>query len=118
MPHSASGCLFCSIVSGDIDAAVVRTGDLTLAIRDVNPQAPVHVLIMPREHIESVAALTPANAELLVEIVQMAQWIAAAEGVADSGYRLVVNTGSDGGQTVAHLHVHLLGGRQMTWPPG
>jgi len=112
------GCLFCSIVSGDIEATVVRTGERTIAIRDINPQAPVHVLIMPREHIESVAGLTPAHADLLVEIVQMAQWIASAEGVAESGYRLVANTGRDGGQTVAHLHVHLLGGRPMTWPPG
>jgi len=112
------GCLFCSIVSGDIEATVVRTGERTIAIQDINPQAPVHVLIMPREHIESVAGLTPAHADLLVEIVQMAQWIASAEGVAESGYRLVANTGRDGGQTVAHLHVHLLGGRPMTWPPG
>ena len=111
-------CLFCKIIAGDIKAAIVHQDDDFVAIKDINPQAPVHVLIMTREHIESVAGLTPEHADLLVEIVQMAQWIAAAEGVAESGYRLVANTGGDGGQTVSHLHVHLLGGRQMTWPPG
>lgn len=111
-------CLFCQIVAGNIDADVVRTGVLTLAFRDIRPQAPVHILIIPREHLASTADLTEEHGDLLVEVAQMIRWIAAAEGVAESGYRVVTNTGPDGGQTVDHLHFHLLGGRQMTWPPG
>ena len=111
-------CLFCQIVAGNIDADVVRTGERTLAFRDINPQAPLHVLIIPKEHLRSVAELTDAHGDVLVEMARMAQWIATSEGVAESGYRLVANTGPDGGQTVDHLHLHLLGGRQMTWPPG
>jgi histidine triad (HIT) family protein len=111
-------CLFCQIVAGNIDADVVRTGELTIAFRDIKPQAPVHVLIIPKEHLTNVGELTEDHGDLLVEIARMANWIAASEGVAESGYRLVANTGPDGGQTVGHLHVHLLGGRQMTWPPG
>ena len=111
-------CLFCQIVAGNVDADIVRTGELTLAFRDIKPQAPVHLLIIPKEHLRSVAELSDEHGELLVEMARMAQWIAASEGVAESGYRLVANTGPDGGQTVDHLHFHLLGGRQMTWPPG
>ena len=111
-------CLFCQMVAGNIDADIVRTGELTLAFRDIRPQAPVHVLIIPKEHLASTAELTEDDGDLLVEFAQMAKWIAAAEGVAESGYRLLTNTGPDGGQTVGHLHVHLLGGRRMTWPPG
>jgi histidine triad (HIT) family protein len=111
-------CLFCRIVAGDIDADVVRSGELTIAFRDVNPQAPVHILIVPKEHLGSAAELGPAHGALLTEIAAAAQWLAASEGIAESGYRLVSNVGSDGGQTVDHLHVHLLGGRQMRWPPG
>jgi histidine triad (HIT) family protein len=111
-------CLFCQIVAGNIDADIVRTGELTLAFRDIRPQAPVHVLIIPKEHLASTAELTEKHGDLLVEVAQMVKWIAAAEGVAESGYRLVTNTGPDGGQTVDHLHFHLLGGRRMTWPPG
>ena len=111
-------CLFCQIVAGNIDADVVRAGELTIAIRDIKPQAPVHVLIVPKEHLASTAELTDGHGDLLVEIARMANWIATSDGVAESGYRLVTNTGPHGGQTVDHLHVHLLGGRQMTWPPG
>jgi len=111
-------CLFCRIVAGDIDADIVRSGELTVAIRDINPQAPVHILIIPKEHLASAADLTPAHGPLLVELTTAAQWLAASEGIAQSGYRLVSNVGRDGGQTVDHLHVHLLGGRQMRWPPG
>ena len=113
-----AGCLFCSIVAGDIEADVVRSGELTLALRDINPQAPVHILIIPKDHLDSAADLTPEDAPLLTEVFGSAQWLAASEGIADSGYRLVSNVGADGGQTVGHLHFHLLGGRQMTWPPG
>jgi histidine triad (HIT) family protein len=111
-------CLFCQIAAGNIDADIVRSGELTFAFRDIRPQAPVHVLIVPKEHLASIAELTHDHGDLLVELARMAQWIAASEGVAESGYRLVANTGPDGGQTVDHLHIHLLGGRQMTWPPG
>ncbi|HEY2666653.1 MAG TPA: histidine triad nucleotide-binding protein [Actinomycetota bacterium] len=111
-------CLFCQIVAGNIDADTVRTGELTLAFRDIRPQAPVHILIIPKEHLASTAELTEQHGALLVEVAQMVKWIAAAEGVAESGYRVVTNTGPDGGQTVGHLHFHLLGGRRMTWPPG
>ena len=111
-------CLFCQIVAGNIDADVVRIGELTLAFRDIRPQAPIHVLIIPKEHLANVAELTPEHGDLLVETAGMAKWIAASEGIAESGYRIVTNTGPDGGQTVDHLHFHLLGGRQMTWPPG
>jgi len=111
-------CLFCQIVAGDIDADVVRVGERTLAFRDIRPQAPVHVLIIPKEHLDSVADLTYDHADMLVEVAQMAKWLAVADGVADTGYRVVTNVGADGGQTVGHLHFHVLGGRQMTWPPG
>jgi len=111
-------CLFCQIAAGNIDADVLRIGELTLAFRDVRPQAPVHVLIIPKEHIANVAEHSPEHRSLLVETAGMAKWIAASEGIAESGYRIVTNTGPDGGQTVDHLHFHLLGGRQMTWPPG
>jgi histidine triad (HIT) family protein len=111
-------CLFCQIVAGDTEAAIVRNGDLSLAFRDIRPQAPVHVLIIPKEHLTNAADLTHDHAGLLAEMFNCAQWVAAAEGVADSGYRLVFNVGADGGQTVGHLHLHLLGGRPMTWPPG
>lgn len=111
-------CLFCQIAAGNIDADIVRTGELTLAFRDIRPQAPVHVLIVPKEHLASIAELTEEHGDLLVEVAQMVKWIAEAEGVAESGYRVVTNTGPDGGQTVDHLHFHLLGGRRMTWPPG
>jgi len=113
-----SQCLFCAIAAHEIPATFVREQDDVFAIRDVNPQAPTHVLVLPREHIESAAALTTAHGELWHRMLMTAQEIARDEGVADGGYRLVVNVGSQGGQTVSHLHVHVLGGRQMTWPPG
>jgi len=113
-----SDCIFCSIAAHELPATFVREDDQVLAIRDVNPQAPVHVLVLPREHIESVLELTPAQDSLWGRILHVAQSIAEDEGIDETGFRLVVNTGKEGGQTVGHLHVHLLGGRQMTWPPG
>lgn len=89
-----------------------------LAIRDVNPQAPVHILVLPREHIESVSDLTPSQDAMWGRMLHVAQSIAEDEGIDETGFRLVVNTGTNGGQTVDHLHMHLLGGRPMTWPPG
>jgi histidine triad (HIT) family protein len=111
-------CLFCGIAAGQIPATIVLDGKRTLAFRDINPQAPMHVLVIPRDHFPDVAALAEAGDGLLDELVSTARAVAAAEGVEDSGYRVVFNTGADGGQTVGHVHAHVLGGRPMTWPPG
>jgi histidine triad (HIT) family protein len=111
-------CLFCGIAAGQIPATIVLDGKRTLAFRDINPQAPTHVLVIPRDHYADVAALAGAGDGLLDELVGSARAVAAAEGVEDSGYRIVFNTGADGGQTVGHAHAHVLGGRPMTWPPG
>jgi histidine triad (HIT) family protein len=111
-------CLFCAIVAGDVEADVVHSGDNVVAFRDINPQAPVHILIIPKEHIESVKAIRDRNAGLLAEIFQAAGHLAKAEGVDRTGWRLVTNVGEQAGQSVHHLHFHLLGGRPMKWPPG
>ncbi len=113
-----SDCIFCGIAARDLPATFLRDDGEVLAIRDVNPQAPTHVLVIPREHIVSVAELTPAQDGLWGRMLHVAQSIAEDEGIDETGFRLVVNTGRNGGQTVDHLHVHLLGGRRMTWPPG
>jgi histidine triad (HIT) family protein len=118
MAETASDCLFCKIGSHDIDADVVHETDDLVAFRDINPQAPTHVLIIPKNHIESAAVIDDDHGGLLVEIFQTASHLANAEGVAGSGWRLVTNVGPDAGQTVQHLHFHLLGGRGMRWPPG
>lgn len=109
-------CLFCRIVRGEIPATVVAADHTCIAFRDINPQAPVHILIIPRDHIGSLDDTTDAT--LLGAITLLAAELARKEGIAQSGYRTVMNTGADGGQSVAHLHMHLLGGRSMRWPPG
>ncbi len=112
-------CLFCRIAAGEIPATVVARSDGAIAFRDLSPQAPIHVLVIPTEHITSAAHLAPGNrSPVFGEVMALAAQVAADLGLAESGYRLVVNTGKDGGQSVDHLHVHVLGGRQMTWPPG
>lgn len=111
-------CLFCKIVQGAIPAVVVGESDTALAFRDLNPVAPVHVLVIPKEHLTSVGAATDGQRDLLGDVLLLARDVAASEGIADSGYRTVLNTGEDGGQTVHHLHAHVLGGRGLTWPPG
>ena len=111
-------CLFCRIVAGEIPVAMVYEDELIIAIRDLHPMAPVHVLLMPRAHIESALDLTDGDAPIAGRLLAAAAALARSEGIADGGYRLVVNSGADGGQTVGHLHVHLLGGRAMRWPPG
>ena len=111
-------CLFCAIVAGEIPSAQVLETDQILAFRDINPQAPTHVLIIPKAHYPDVAALAAADAALLGEVIDAAQQVAAAEGVAEAGYRVVFNTGVQAGQTVPHVHGHVLGGRSLTWPPG
>lgn len=113
-----SDCLFCKISVGIIPAEVVKENEKVLAFRDINPQAPTHILVIPREHIASTLDLTPDNSMVLVDMTLLAQEIARDEGIDDSGYRWVINTGSSAGQTVFHIHLHLLGGRPMTWPPG
>jgi len=107
-------CIFCKIVRGEIPSPRVLEGDDFIAIRDINPAAPVHVLVIPRKHVESVAHFEDGDAALAGTLLIAARDVARQEGVAESGYRLVVNTGREGGQTVGHLHVHVIGGRQMT----
>jgi histidine triad (HIT) family protein len=106
-------CLFCRIVAGEIPATVVRETDRTVAFRDIAPQAPAHLLIIPREHHGNAADLAAADPALLAALVTEAAAVAAAEGIAESGYRLVFNTGAEAGQTVFHVHLHLLGGAQL-----
>jgi histidine triad (HIT) family protein len=111
-----SDCLFCKIAAGEIPATVVKRDGRMLAFRDINPQAPTHILIIPTHH---VASLDQArDAALLGEMLRFAAALAREENIAQRGYRVVLNTNTDGGQTVYHLHAHLLGGRAMTWPPG
>ncbi len=111
-------CLFCKIASGAVPAAVVREGTRTLAFRDISPQAPTHVLVIPKEHFRDVAELAGREPDILVEVHREAAAVAESEGIADTGYRLVYNTGRDGQQSVDHVHLHVLGGREMHWPPG
>ncbi|MGH8866805.1 MAG: histidine triad nucleotide-binding protein [Actinomycetes bacterium] len=115
---SSGDCLFCKIVSGDVPATVVRESPRTVAFRDINPQAPTHVLVIPREHHATAVDLAAAAPETLAEMVRVAGEVAESEGVASSGYRMVLNTGSGAGQTVFHAHAHVLGGRGFSWPPG
>lgn len=110
-------CLFCRIIDGSIPSKAVYQDDRCYAFADINPQAPVHVLVIPREHVASIAEVDKENSSLIGHLLWAAAEIARSKGLA-KGYRTVINTGGDGGQTVDHLHVHLLGGRSMTWPPG
>lgn len=114
----ASDCVFCRIVNGEIPAKIVYRDDLVVAFHDAHPQAPVHVLIVPARHIDSLAAAQPEDEEVLGRIVAVAPKVAALTGIDRSGYRLVLNVGRDGGLAVYHLHLHVLGGRRMGWPPG
>ncbi len=114
----SSDCLFCRIVAGELPASQVYSDKSVVAIRDISPQAPTHILLLARKHIPSVRDLARIDYPLIGEICAAATQIAKDEGIAESGYRLVVNVGRNGGQTVDHLHVHLLGGRSMAWPPG
>ena len=116
-------CLFCRMVAGEIPADVVHETDRVLAFRDINPQAPTHVLVIPKEHYATAAALAAGDPGLLGEVVAGAQAVALQEGLvtdgaAQPGYRLVTNTGPQAGQSVDHVHFHVLGGRRMQWPPG
>ncbi|MDF1819318.1 MAG: histidine triad nucleotide-binding protein [Immundisolibacteraceae bacterium] len=111
-------CLFCKIASGEISTDLVYETESVLVFRDINPQAPLHVLVIPRKHISTANDVAAEDAGLVGEMVLAAQQVAAAEGYAESGYRLVMNCNVDAGQTVFHIHLHLLAGRSLTWPPG
>ena len=111
-------CLFCKIVLGDVPADIVHEDDQVLALRDINPRAPIHILIIPKQHLESLASVADENRDLMGHMMLTTKKIARDEGLSQSGYRTVLNIGADGGQTVDHLHLHLLGGRALRWPPG
>jgi histidine triad (HIT) family protein len=111
----AENCLFCKIARGEIPSKIVAETATSFAFRDINPEAPVHVLVIPREHF---ASLNEIPRELLADVVELAREVAKREGIDQRGYRVVFNTHSDGGQTVGHVHAHVLGGRHMNWPPG
>ncbi len=118
MSNRDPDCIFCKIAAGEIPADVVHQDDLVVAFRDVNPKAPTHVLIIPRRHIASAAELSGTDSEMLGRFFTVAAQVARDAGVAERGYRLVTNVGAGAGQSVHHLHFHLLGGRSLSWPPG
>lgn len=117
-------CLFCRIIVGEIPATIVYADDAVIAFRDIAPQAPIHILIIPRRHIaglfdaEADSPASPTEGSIYIRLLSAARHIAVQHGLSEKGCRMVINCGPDGGQTVDHLHMHLLGGRQMTWPPG
>ena len=113
-----SDCIFCRIADGDAPADVVHSSEYSVAFRDLSPQAPVHVLVIPRRHIVDAAELDAGHAEELADLLITARQVAEEQGVRTSGYRLVFNVGADATNTVPHLHLHVLGGRGMSWPPG
>jgi len=113
-----SDCIFCKIAAGDIPADKIYEDEHVVAFRDLGPQAPTHVLVIPRRHVATLNDLTEADAELVGRMYLAAKEVAKIDGIAEDGYRTVMNCNAAGGQTVFHLHLHLLGGRQMTWPPG
>lgn len=111
-------CLFCKIIAGDIPSTKVYEDENVYAFEDIDKKAPVHILIVPKKHIDSIAVLEDDDAMLIGEMTKVARDIAKDKGIDKSGYRLVMNVGVDGGQTVSHIHMHLLGKRSLTWPPG
>ncbi len=113
-----SDCLFCGIVEGKIKGNIVYQDDSVVAFKDINPKAPVHVLIITRKHIAGVLDVSADDSAVIGHIFAVAARLAQEQGIADSGFRVVVNSGADAGQSIFHLHYHLLGGRRMTWPPG
>jgi histidine triad (HIT) family protein len=111
-------CLFCGIIAGKVPASLIYQDERLVAFKDINPQAPFHCLIIPRKHIPGVLDITPEDQSLIGAIFALAARLAREHQIADSGFRVVVNSGSDAGQSVFHLHYHLIGGRRMRWPPG
>ncbi len=118
MAEMADDCIFCKIIQGGIPSKKAYENDEIIAIYDVNPAAPTHILVMPRQHIASLNEIEGKQVPLLGRMMQVATEIAKEQKLDTRGYRLVINTGHEGGQTVKHLHIHLLGGRHMSWPPG
>jgi histidine triad (HIT) family protein len=114
----SSNCLFCRLIAGDIPATIVHQDDETVAFKDVNPQAPLHVLIVPRRHIATLNDLTPADDALVGAMFRRAAALAGEQGYAERGYRTVFNCNREAGQSVFHIHLHVLAGRSLTWPPG
>ena len=115
---ATNNCIFCRIAGGEIAADVVYRDEETLSFRDINPQAPVHLLVIPREHISSLSDATDSHQATLGRLILAAARVAREHGLDDSGYRTVINTGAGAGQSVFHIHAHVLGGRNMLWPPG
>jgi len=115
---TATDCLFCRIVTGELPSTKVHEDDLVLGIRDIAPRSPTHILLMPKRHIASALDLTDDDAPLVGRLFAVAADLARSEGIADAGFRLVSNVGAWGGQSVDHLHIHLMGGRAFEWPPG
>jgi len=115
---TSSGCLFCRIAAGEIPATIVHRDERLVAFRDIGPQAPVHILIIPTEHVASLDDARNEHRDLLGDMLVAARDLARTEGIAEGGYRTVLNVGADGGQSVHHIHLHLMGGRAMAWPPG
>jgi histidine triad (HIT) family protein len=113
-----ANCLFCKVLSGDIPADIVYESETALAFRDINPQAPTHVLIIPRKHIATINDIAIEDQEIVGSLYSAAREIAASEGIAEDGYRAVMNCNEGAGQTVFHVHLHLIGGRDLGWPPG
>ena len=115
---SETGCLFCRVAAGEVSAEFVHRDDRSVVISDINPQAPTHLLVIPVEHIESLDDASQKDEALLGHLLRVAARVANAAGLAEGGYRVVINNGAGAGQSVFHLHVHVLGGRAMNWPPG
>ncbi len=113
-----SDCIFCKIASGDIPGDIVYQDDRVIAVNDIDPKAPVHILIMPKKHIPSLNEIDDSNKDIMAHLLTVAANLAKAKGVAEKGYRIVNNCGVQGGQSVEHIHFHLLGGRSLAWPPG
>ena len=111
-------CIFCKIAKKEIPTTLVHEDEISVSFRDINPKAPTHVLIIPKKHIRSVVEAEEADSPLLGHLIHVANGIAKKEGISEKGFRLVVNSGLESGQSVWHIHIHLLGGRKMSWPPG
>lgn len=111
-------CLFCRIISGQMSVPFLYESEDIVAFRDIHPQAPVHILVMPKKHIPKISSVQKKEGLLIGRIINVANSLAAEENIADSGYRLIINCGEDAGQEIFHIHLHLLGGRKMSWPPG
>ncbi|HZH29508.1 MAG TPA: histidine triad nucleotide-binding protein [Pyrinomonadaceae bacterium] len=111
-------CIFCQVVAGKISADIIYTDERAVAFRDINPQAPVHALVIPREHMDSLDEAATRDEDVLGHLLRVASRVANAEGLSGSGYRTIINTGAGAGQSVFHLHLHVVGGRPLNWPPG